>query len=231
MHRAHALYAPPRTADEDLVRRHAPMVDRLARQIAARAGARECAGDLWSAGAMGLLEAARRYDGSRAVDFEAFALRRVRGAMLDELRRMDRLPRRLRARAAAAAHARRVLAGTLGRDSTLEEAAAQAGMEPGELAELEAVAQAPLPLEAQQLCALDEDPDERLDRARLRRALADAVAALPERLRTLVGLYHAEGLTYREIAKVLGLSEPRVCQLHADAMGRLRAALAAFVPA
>jgi RNA polymerase sigma factor for flagellar operon FliA len=232
MHRAHALYvAPEKTDDNELVRRHSALLDRLARQVAARLGAEDCTGDLWTAGALGLLEAARRFDGNRAVGFEAFAQKRVRGAMLDELRRLDHLPRRLRARAAAVAKARRQLAKDLGRESTLEEAATKAGMDPSELAEVEAAALAPLPLDPELLANLEEHPDDRLDRARLHKALVDAVANLPERLRILMGLYHVEGLTYREIAKVLGLSEPRVCQLHSEAVEKLRQALSAFAPA
>ena len=99
MHRALATYASGggNEADE-LIQRYSALIDRVARRIAMRTGLQSAFDDLWSAGALGLLEAARRFDGGRGVTFETFVEHRIRGAMLDELRRMDHLPRRLRSR-------------------------------------------------------------------------------------------------------------------------------------
>jgi len=94
MQRAYAA----RDESSALIARHAAMIDRVARRVAARAGMPELSEELWSAGAMGLLDAARRFEPGREIRFETFAEHRVRGAMLDELRRLDHLPRRMRAR-------------------------------------------------------------------------------------------------------------------------------------
>src|SRR5262249_2847094 len=98
MSRPERAYARVPDESSALIARHAPLIDRVARRVAARAGMPELADELWSAGAMGLLDAARRFAPGREVRFETFAEHRIRGAMLDELRRLDHLPRRLRAR-------------------------------------------------------------------------------------------------------------------------------------
>jgi RNA polymerase sigma factor FliA len=223
-HRAHAIYAAEGDGDAALLQRHAGLVDRLARRLASRTGGAVLPDDLWSAGALGLLEAARRFDAGQGVRFETFAEHRVRGAMLDELRRLDHLPRRLRDQADGLEQARTQLEQGLGRAPTTEELCARTGMGAEDLAAVAALthshAQLPDALEAPLVPS-----DEQLERGEQARALAAAVAGLPERLQLVLSLHYVEGLTYREIAKVLDVSEPRVCQLHGDAVGKLRAAL------
>ena len=225
MHSAHARYAAEGDGDAALLQRHASLVDRQARRLAARTGGAVLAEDLWSAGALGLLEAARRFDASQGVRFETFAEHRVRGAMLDELRRMDHLPRRLRDQADEVNRAQAQLEQSLGRAPTTEELCAGTGMGAEDLAAVAALSHAHA-----ELTDVFEAPvvpsDEQMSRGEQTRALTAAVAGLPERLQLVLSLHYVEGLAYREIAKVLDVSEPRVCQLHGDAVAKLRTALA-----
>lgn len=226
MHRAHARYGQA-DGERELIQRHAPLLDRIARRLAGRTGHAVVPEDLWSAGALGLIDAVRRFDPARDVRFETFAEHRIRGAMIDEMRRMDHLPRRLRSAVDGVERARAALGHALGREPSADEIADKLGSQIEDVAELLHLLQAPVPV-AEELSATEEVPaDEALAHGEDRRALAGAIAALPERLQTLLALSYDEGLTYREIAKILGVSEPRVCQLHGDAVRRLREALAA----
>jgi RNA polymerase sigma factor for flagellar operon FliA len=209
--------------ERELVQRYAQLLDRCARRLSARTGKAVAAEDLWSAGAMGLIEAARRFDAARDVKFETFAEHRIRGAMLDEMRRMDHLPRRLRAEIDKVERERNRLAHALGREPEAEEIAAGLGAPLEDVFEVLALVQPAMPVPEELPQEDAEHADEALDRRDRERLLTGAIAALPERLQILLALYYDEGLTYREIAKVLGVSEPRVCQLHADAVKRLRA--------
>ncbi|WP_373049417.1 sigma-70 family RNA polymerase sigma factor [Vulgatibacter sp.] len=226
--RGHALYAQASRLDEaQLVERHAALLDRMARRLCFRAAMHHAFDDLWSAGALGLLDAARRFDAARDVRFETFAEHRVRGAMLDELRRLDHLPRRLRADLDRLQAARRELAEKLGREPDEAELAAALDLPVEEVGELAALLQPVVPIDE---ATVPPSPaplqEELLDRARLQGRLAQAIAALPERQQLVVSLRYVEGLSNKEVAQVLGVSEPRVCQIHGEATKRLRAALA-----
>ncbi len=118
-----------------------------ARRIAARTGLRSAFDDLWSAGALGLLEAAPRFDAARGVSFETFVEHRIRGAMLDELRKMDHLPRRLRSRTDDVQKVKQKLAGQLGREATTEEVAQAMNVDLEELSGLEALLEPHVPLD------------------------------------------------------------------------------------
>ena len=225
MHRAHAQYGQAAATDAELLARHGALIDRCARRLSARTGHTVTPEDLWSAGAMGLLEAARRYDAARDVRFESFAEHRIRGAMLDEMRRMDHLPRRLRTDVERVEQARSRLAQQLGRDPDTDEVAAALHREPQDVAELLQLLSPHLPVNEELAASPEASADEALDRGEVARRLAREVAGLPERLQVLLALYYDEDLTYREIAKILGVSEPRVCQLHSEAVKRLRAGL------
>jgi RNA polymerase sigma factor for flagellar operon FliA len=222
MHRAHAQYGQAATSDAEVIARHGTLIVRCARRLSARSGHTVSPDDLWSAGAMGLLEAARRFDAARDVKFESFAEYRIRGAMLDEMRRMDHLPRRLRADVERVEQARSRLAQQLGRDPETDEVAAAIDCEPQDVAELLQLLSPQLPINEEIAASPEAAADESLARSEVARRLAREVAALPERLQVLLALYYDEDLTYREIAKILGVSEPRVCQLHSEAVKRLR---------
>ncbi len=225
MSRAAAAYG---TSDpsRELLARHGRLVDRRARRLAARTGHAVHPDDLWSAGAMGLLEAARRFDGAQGAKFETFAEHRIRGAMLDEMRRMDHLPRRLRADADRVERERGRLAQSLGREPSSDEIADALGVDHEDVAEVLQLLEPAMPILEDDAVSDAPAADQALASAALGRSVASAVAALPQRLQILLALYYDEGLTYREIAKVMSVSEPRVCQLHSDAMKRLRGTLA-----
>lgn len=226
MHVAHARY---RNADSDdaLIAKFAPVIERTARRLVARTGAHDAYDDLWSAGAMGLLDAAGRFSEERHVRFESFVEHRIRGAMLDELRRLDHLPRRLRADVGRIARSRAALTRKLGRAPREDEIASDLDISVESVSELEAIASPPLPLEADLLRqSVEAGPDEATARNEIRAKLTNAVSQLPERLQTLLSLYYVEDLSYREIADLLGVSQPRICQLHGEALQQLRRLLA-----
>jgi len=231
--RALATYASSTIDADDLIQRYAPLIDRVARRIAARTGLRSAFDDLWSAGALGLLEAAPRFDAARGVSFETFVEHRIRGAMLDELRKMDHLPRRLRSRTDDVQKVKQKLAAQLGREATTEEVAQAMNVDLEELSGLEALLEPHVPLDKATHALVsgeghEPSVEEKIERAQLAKALAEGFKKLPERLQVVMGLHYVEGLTYREIAKMLDVSEPRVCQLHADGLKRLRAMVPEF---
>ncbi len=223
MTRALATYGRAPESDGELVARYSTTIDRLARRCASRTGGAVTSDDLWSAGALGLLDAAGRYDAAKGVRFETFAEHRIRGAMIDELRRLDHLPRRLREKTDSVATARKALATELGRPPSTEELAGKLGVDCEEVDALEAFSQPILPLDPNVPLVSEQPSQHELFESRENAGrLAAAIATLPERLKTVLGLHYIEGLTYREIAGILQVSEPRICQIHAEAIGKLR---------
>jgi RNA polymerase sigma factor for flagellar operon FliA len=230
MHRAALSYAAaaplPRLTDDQVVRTWAHLIDRCARRIASRTANSVQAGDLWSVGALGLLDAYHRFDPVREVKFESFAEHRIRGAMIDELREMDHLPRRLRADADKLKKARLALGNTLGREPTNLELAAHLGMDVEDVDTLDAVSQPAGQLNPDvSIPSLDSLQDERLDHAERVRRLTQAIGTLNVRLQTVLSLHYVESFTYKEIANAMQISEARVCQLHGEAVKKLKALL------
>ncbi len=219
---------------ENLVNEHAPLVRRIAHHLASRLP--ECVQieDLLQAGMVGLLDAARRYDASHGAAFSTYAEVRVRGAMLDELRRGDWVPRSVHRRAREVAEAIRAIEVSLGRPARDKEVAERLGitmeeylvvlrdlsgqklLSVEELVELEGATG--LELRAETADIFDEVAD-----AYARDRLAEAIDELPERERQVLALYYDEGLNLREIGAVLEVTESRVCQIRSQAMLRLRA--------
>jgi len=234
-----ALYATlgGDTAD-DLVARHAPQVKRIAYHLLARLPASIQVDDLIQAGMLGLLDAARRYDAAQGASFTTFAEPRIRGAMLDEIRKGDWTPRSVHRRAreiTAAIHAVETATGREARDGAIAE---QLGIS------LTDYHQTLADLRGQKLLSLDQagldeegeiqrvpapggDPAETVNRESLLQSLACAINLLPEREKLVLSLYYDEELHLKEIGAVLGVSESRVCQLHSQALARLRARVAA----
>jgi RNA polymerase sigma factor for flagellar operon FliA len=201
--------------------------------------------DLISYGMIGLINAIDRYDPSRGVRFEAFASVRIRGAVIDQLRSLNWLPRSAISRIRQIESALAGLEQKLGRPAKEEEVAQEIGVPTTRyrqmLLEMNATIlslDAPLSSPAQDdevtsLSELLEDasspgPIEHVERQELIQALSTALERLPERERLLLALYYQEELTMKEISKILQVSESRVCQLHMQAVMRLRGALAAF---
>jgi RNA polymerase sigma factor FliA len=225
MHRALSTYQSTKaTAGEaDVLQRHGGIVNRLARWLVSRTGMQSAYDDLWSAGALGLIEAHKRFDTAKGASFETFAEHRVRGAMLDELRRMDHLPRRLRSRTDDLKKARHKLGMALGREATLEEVAVEMQTDLQEVSEMESLLEPTVSLESViPMLAGDQDLDDEASKRETLRALTAAIERVPERLRMVLGLVYIEGLTYSEVGGLMKISEPRVCQLHGEALKHLR---------
>ena len=191
--------------------------------------------DLVGAGSLGLADAFARRGGMRGSEFEAFATFRIRGAMLDELRRLDAMPRRSRRSAKRLAIACRAVEQKLGRPAVEEEVAAELGLDVHAYQALRSkidASRAPLPFSA--LASDDHDatqdvpdprneaPDALAARAQLGAQIARRVGALPERMRTVLNGIYVEGATLKQIGKTLGVSESRICQIHSEALALLR---------
>ena len=228
MNRAFAKYGGTGgpAPEQELLKRYGHLLDRVSRRLSARTGHAVRPEDLWSAGAMGLIEAHRRFDAGRDVKFETFAEHRIRGAMIDEMRRMDHLPRRLRDSTDKVQKAHATLGQALQREPTIEEIAAAVGEPLEEVMEVMQLLQPAVPVQEDVAPSEAVPADEAYEAGEQRRALAGAIGTLPERQRMVLALYYDEGLTYREIAQVLKVSEPRVCQIHGEAMKKLRVVLA-----
>ena len=230
-----AIYASMQTYDMDgLVVEHAPLVKRIAYHLISRLPSCVQVDDLIQAGMLGLLEAVRHYDASQGASFETYAGIRVRGAMLDELRRYDWTPRSVHRKAREVAEAIREIEAQTGRDARDAEVAEHLKMP---LSDYHQVLQDALCCRVFSIEELMEAGDsvleacadnriapiDRLTRSGFARALADAISGLPERERLVVSLYYEEEMNLREIGVVLGVSESRVCQIQSQAMLRLRA--------
>jgi RNA polymerase sigma factor for flagellar operon FliA len=199
--------------------------------------------DLISYGLLGLINAIERFDLEREIKFETYAITRIKGAIIDELRALDWVPRSVRARAREIEKVHAKLEHRLHRTPTDEEMAAELGVSAEEfqealvkisnstvvaLDELWSVSDA----SGDQISLLDTlqdpdapDPQQMLAASELKDRLADAIAALPEREKLVIALYYYENLTLREIGEVLGVTESRISQLHTKAVLRLKSRL------
>jgi RNA polymerase sigma factor for flagellar operon FliA len=239
-----------RTGDQKirdrLILTYAPLVKYVAGRLGSGLPAHVDEGDLVSYGLLGLIGAIERYDPSRDVKFETYAMARIKGQIIDELRSMDWVPRSVRSRARNIERAIGELEARLGRAPTDEEIAKKLGVTVEELEEsLSEIARS-------SIAALDElwtvsssggggdavalidtiedesapNPEGTLSETEQKEAVADAIQRLPEREKLVVTLYYYEELTLREIGEVLGVTESRVSQLHTKAILRLKAHIA-----
>lgn len=227
-HRAIAAYQDQVDLDA-LIRSHSHVIDRCARAVVRKTGIASIYDDLWSAGAMGLVDAAQRFKPSAGKDFTGFVEHRIRGAMLDELRRMDHLPRRLRTQVKGVDKVKQQMQVQLGRDPTVEELAEEMEVTVKEVHRLEKLAEPTVSLDA--LGGVGARTDEKQDALFLvedserKAALKEAITQLPERLALILGLRYQEALSYREIGEMMGISDARVAQLHRRAIDQLREVL------
>jgi len=236
------MASPMLTTDQNkLVEQMAPLVKRIAYHFMARLPASVHVDDLIQAGLMGLLDAAKNFDDTQGAQFETYAIQRIRGSILDELRQADWLPRNVRKNL-------RRIEGTI---SAMEQ---RLGRVPREQELAEALG---VPLDEYQTMLLEsrgyqllhyedfqesEDSDffdvfmadnqvgplEVLEDQRFRKALVQAIGVLPEREKLVMGLYYEQEMNLKEIGEVLGVSESRVCQLHSQAVVRLRSRLKGY---
>ncbi|MGN6331580.1 MAG: sigma-70 family RNA polymerase sigma factor [Motilibacteraceae bacterium] len=221
-----------RGVEEELVTTNLPLVGYLVSEMIGRVPAHVSRDELMSAGLAALAQAARGFDPERGVPFGRFASTRIRGALIDELRSHDWASRSVRSKARRRDAAIEALAGVLGRTPTAEEIAAHLGVAVGEVESVEEDVQRAVVLSLQGFAdpsALDEvapvgdeSPDERLLLNEKIGYLHDAIAVLPERLRTVVVRYFFEERPMAEIAVELGVTESRVSQMRAEALSLLR---------
>jgi RNA polymerase sigma factor FliA len=232
-----------RAIRDRLILTYAPLVKYVAGRLGSGLPAHVDDGDLVSYGLLGLISAIERYDPERDVKFETYAIARIRGAIIDELRAMDWVPRSVRSRARDIERAIAELEAKIGRAPTDEEIAEKLGLSVEELDEsLSEIARSSIAAldelwtvsgsGGEQVALIDTiedseapDPQGALSQTELREAIADAIARLPEREKLVVTLYYYEELTLREIGEVLGVTESRVSQLHTKAILRLKARL------
>ncbi len=229
---------------ESAIQRYGPMVRRVAHQLIARLPPNVELDDLVQAGMIGLFDAMTRYEASGGAQFETFAMQRVRGAMLDELRGADWMPRSVRKTQRAIEQVMRRLEQRLMRPANEQEIADELGVS------LDAYHQMLGDARGSQLVYLDdlggdrESDDGFLDRhiavarddlldmlrdSRFRNDLIEAIGKLPERERLVMGMYYEQDMNLKEIGAVLGVTESRISQLHSQAVSRLRIQLKGWI--
>lgn len=228
-------------ARDALLRENLSLVHHVARQLARGLAADADIDELVSAGTMGLMSALESFDLKRGLAFSTFAVPRIRGAILDELRRQDHVPRSVRRKTRCIATAREHVTRTLGRTPEANEVAAAMGVDTATLwrwqADVEGAMQVPLdrgatdrdgtPVSPAEFLGNGEElTDERLTREEDVERLREALLGLKDQERTVLSLYYFEELKAREIAEVMGVSESRISQIRSKALSQLRGVLA-----
>lgn len=230
---------PGAMADQhDQVLRYSPLVKTMAIRLQARLPDEVCSDDLFTAGILGLMDAVGKYDASRGIPFAVYARTRIRGAMLDEIRALDWVPRGVRQKARRLEKVVRMLECKLGRYPSDDEIAAalELTMDAYQdlLCEVRAISFVPEEVlmgttDSGECDPQDEHPDTPFQttyRQEIQAHLAAAIASLGQREQQVLGLYYQEDLTMKEIGAVLGCTESRVCQIHSKIMLKLKSKLA-----
>jgi RNA polymerase sigma factor for flagellar operon FliA len=215
------------------------LVKRIAYHLKGRLPSSVQVDDLIQSGMLGLIEAMQKYDAAQGASFETYAGIRIRGAMLDEIRKGDWTPRSVHRKSREVAEAVRAVEARTGREARDEEVAAELGidLEVYHQTLQDAVTTQVLSIDTPdhedlsedqlslQDAADDAEPMQDLMRSQFQQQLANAIATLPEREQIVMSLYYDEELNLKEIGEVLGVSESRVCQIHGQALIRVRARL------
>lgn len=230
-----SVYRKP-LAREDLIRHYTYLVKVTVGRLAASLPGGVEREDLVSAGAVGLIKAIDQYDVTRAVKFETYAIALIRGAVLEMLREEDWVPRSIREKLRALDRSMTQLELELGRPATAHEIAERMGLSEQQVNELMVRTSRTSVHSLEDFIGGGEDgiklvdlvvdegtnTDKEVQAREVRRILVEGTDRLPEREKLVVALYYHRGLTFREIGKVLGVSEPRAHHLHSQAMTRLR---------
>jgi RNA polymerase sigma factor for flagellar operon FliA len=223
---------------EQAVKQYAPLVKRIAYHLMARLPASVQVEDLIQVGLMGLMDALDRYDGTQGAQFESYATQRIRGAMLDELRDSDWLPRHVRKNARTIEQAIHHLEHRFGRHPVEHEIAGEMGLSLPDYQQMLCDARGAQLVYVEDFTGDDNEdfferyvarteagPLDMLQNEAFRERLIDAIDELPEREKSVMGMYYEQEMNLKEIGAVLGVSESRVCQIHGQAVSRLRAKL------
>lgn len=238
----YAMYASIENSEkQDLVENHVQLVKRIAYHLVSRLPPSVQVQDLIQAGMIGLLEASRNYNPSQGASFETYAGIRIRGSMLDEIRRTDWTPRSVHRKVRMVAEAVRNIENEKGRDAKDHEVAKSMGLSLEEYHKILQDAVGCRVFSIDDPSVMGEEPDqvtgddevgplEVLQKEDFRAALSKAIGTLPERERLVMSLYYDEEMNLREIGDVLGVSESRVCQIHGQALIRLRSRMVEWFP-
>lgn len=225
---------------EQLIDQHAPLVKRIAHHLLLRLPSHVQVDDLIQSGMIGLLEAAKNFDGARGARFETYAGIRIRGAMLDDLRKGDWVPRSVHRNSRRISEAIKAVEDRSGRDARDHEVADELGVSieeynamladtaGGRLFGFDDLAEGASENLAESLHSQQSGPYDHVAEDSFKANLSEAISQLPEREQLVLALYYDEELNLKEIGAVLGVSESRVCQIHSQAAGRLRARLGAW---
>ena len=227
---------------QDLVLKHADLVKRIAYHLVSRMPPNVEVDDLIQAGMLGLLDAAKHYSANKGANFETYAGIRIRGAMLDEVRKSDWTPRSVHRNMREMADVIRRIENEKGHDAPPGDIAGALGVSIEEYHKLVQDAASCRLFSFDQMGSSDDEtspadharderpgPFDNIRDAGFRDALASAIGLLPEREKLVLSLYYDEDLNLREIGEVLEVSESRVCQIHGQALVRLRARLAEWL--
>lgn len=224
------LYEQVGNDPNEMIMQHLGMVKRVAVHLKVRLPPMMELPELVQIGMIGLLEASRTYDPSKGVDFEDFAFNRIRGAIIDEVRRMSSMPRSAIANLKQHSDAAQALANKLGRAPRQSELAEYTGKELGELQRetshaqwFETVSMEVVPEEALSVAAeASWEPEVRVSDAQTMAALQEAIESLTDREKLVLSLYYSEGLNLKEIGATIGVSESRVSQILSANVKKLR---------
>ena len=212
-------------SQEELVKRHSPLVLRIAKRVRRRTGYAVELDDLICEGVIGLLQAAERFDPSRETDFEHLASVRVQGAMLDSLRRLDPLSQRRRRTARQFRDTKDKLLGVLGRQPNSDEMATALGLELEHYHRLtnELSAAPPISLEdmGTELRSSTPSQERTVQKLELTAHLKEQIKTLPEKQQKVLNLIYFNELSQKEVAEVLKVTEARISQLHKEALSRM----------
>lgn len=224
------------SSGNELVKQYLPLVKRIAYHLMARLPASVEVDDLIQVGLIGLMDAVERFDGSQGAQFESYATQRIRGSMLDDLREADWLPRHIRQKSRQIESAIHRLEQRKGRPPSEQEISKEMGIPLNDYQSMLG------DVKGNQLLYYEDfsddessnfleryliddasDPLSLLEDDGFRQGLIAAIEDLPEREKNLMGMYYEQDMNLKEIGAVMGVSESRVCQLHSQAVARLRA--------
>jgi RNA polymerase sigma factor for flagellar operon FliA len=233
----------PTSVKEQIVLEHAPLIRYIVNRIAVRLPSHIDLDDLHNTGVIGLMDAIEKYDPEKNCKFKTYAEFRIKGAILDQLRSLDWVPRSVRQKGRRLERAYGEVEQRLGRSASEEEVADSLGLQIEKFHELLNQVRGVSLVNLEELRGASsegertgsyadivedvhsENPYSALKQQEMRRVIAETIGSLPDKERLVLTLYYYEDLNMKEIGSILGITESRVCQIHTKAVGRLRSKL------